>query len=45
MIITNIILLNIDLMILLDYLLGEDKTDLNTSINKKLNNFLSPIVI
>ena len=31
-------------MILLNYLLVEDKTDPNTSTNKKLNNFLPPIV-
>ena len=31
-------------MILLNYLLGEDKTDPNTSINKELDDFLPPIV-
>ena len=31
-------------MILLNHLLGEDKTDPNTSANKKLDDFLPPIV-
>ena len=33
-----------DPMILLDYLLGEDKTDPNASTNKELGDFLPPIV-
>ena len=32
-------------MILLNYLLGKDKTDPNISTNKELNDFLPPIVI